>query len=197
MILEGLLVDLVPYGNRVKELDRLWHNSEASFWGSGGDWHFTTKTQSNAGWEEWTENRQNGKESGVAFAIQTKDGVPIGYMGINWIAHFHRLAQLGAQIGPPEYWGGGYGTDALLLLLDYTFDWLDVRKAWLTTTSINARVIRQMEKIGFTFEGRQREGSLANGKWIDWLFYGMFQSDWPGRAAMVEKLGLKARKEDV
>ena len=71
--------------------------------------------------------------------------------------------QPGREIGEPDYWGGGYGTDALLLLIEYAFDTLDMRKVWLNTMSLNERVIRQMEKVGFGLEGRQREANADGG----------------------------------
>jgi RimJ/RimL family protein N-acetyltransferase len=55
------------------------------------------------------------------------------------------------------------------------------------------RVMRQMEKVGFTLEARRRKGLYADGAWYDELVYSMFRDNWPGRAAMVEKLGLTAR----
>ncbi|NDJ76434.1 MAG: GNAT family N-acetyltransferase [Chloroflexi bacterium] len=194
MMLEGLLVDLVPLNKPFRELEHKWRNHVASWWASGGEWPITTKAaleRQQAEWLEWKSNNEGVR--GVPFGIQTKDGQPLGYFGINWIAEPHRLAMLGAKIGEPEYWGGGYGTDALLLLVDYAFDWLDIRKCWLMTTSMNDRVQRQMEKVGFMFEVRQRKGALAEGKWYDWLAYGLMREEWPGRAAMLEKLGLEAR----
>jgi RimJ/RimL family protein N-acetyltransferase len=127
------------------------------------------------------------------FGIQTKDGKPIGDMGMNWVVPHHRLAMLGASIGEPAYWGGGYGTDALLLIVDYAFDWLDMHKVWLMTMALNARVVRQMEKVGFTLECRQREGTWVDGKPVDGLTYGILREEWPGREAVIERLGLKAR----
>jgi len=71
---------------------------------------------------------------------------PIGFFRAQRLVPHSRLAMLGARIGDPAYWGGGYGTDALLLLIEYAFDWLVMRKLWLGSTSANARVMRQMEK---------------------------------------------------
>jgi RimJ/RimL family protein N-acetyltransferase len=106
-----------------------------------------------------------------------------------------RAANLGAVINEPDYWGGGYGTDALLLLLDYSFDTLDLRRVWLDTMGLNERVKRQMEKVGFTLEGRRREATYVDGLWTDELIYGMLVEEWPGREAMIEQLGLTAVKD--
>jgi len=194
-MLEGLLVDLVPYGKAFTDLEHRWRNHEASFYGSGGDRYFVTQAMVRRMMQEWAEERERGEDPGVAFGIRTKDGKPIGYMGINWLVPYYRLAMLGAKIGEPEYWGGGYGTDALLLLLEYAFDWLDIRKAWLMTTTMNHRVMRQMEKVGFTLEAQQRMSALADGVWYDWLAYGLLREEWPGRAAVIERIGLHAREE--
>jgi RimJ/RimL family protein N-acetyltransferase len=134
-----------------------------------------SQAQIDAEHREWDE--YEGPSSGVAFGVQTKDGTPIGYMGINWLLAHHRLAMLGASIGEPEYWGSGYGTDALLLLVDYAFEELDIRRIWLATMSLHSRVIRQMEKIGFTLEVRRRKGIYADGVWYDELIYSVFRED--------------------
>jgi len=59
---------------------------------------------------------------------------------------------------------------------------LDVRKAWLMTSSMNNRVMRQMEKVGFMLEARFRQSTRADGVWLDWLAYGLLREEWPGRA---------------
>ncbi|HEX3051568.1 MAG TPA: GNAT family protein [Aggregatilineaceae bacterium] len=191
-MLDGLLVDLVPYGSRFWENDSRWWNNDSRFWGSMGNRFILSKAQIERVHQEW---RDSPPETGVPFGIQTKDGKPIGYIGINWISQHDRAANLGAVINEPDYWGGGYGTDALLLLLDYAFYTLDMRRVWLGTMSLNARVMRQMEKVGFMLEARRREATVADGVWYDELIYGMMAEEWPGRETMIVKLGLSAAKD--
>ena len=190
-MLYGTLVDLVPYGARFMAHDHEWWNSEANFWGSMGDRQAVTRAQVERTHEEWRTSTQ--PHTGVAFGVQTKDGVPLGFFGINWLSYQHRVAELGAVIGERDYWGGGYGTDALLLLVDYAFDVLDMRKVWLTTISSNVRVVRQMEKVGFELEARQRQATVADGAPYDALVFGRLRDRWPGYAAMVAALGLRPR----
>ena len=193
-MLEGLLVDLVPYDEtRFRELEHASENGEAGFWADVGDRQFITQTMVKARFERRAERAAERPQLGVRFGIQTKAGVPIGLFGINWVVPFSRTAMLGASIGDPDYWGGGYGTDALLLMVDYGFDWLDLRKVWLMTIGLNARVLRQMEKVGFRLEARQRSAFWAHGAWADGLTYGLLRDEWPGRLAMIEKLGLQAK----
>lgn len=192
-MLEGLLVDLVPYGNAFEEKQHTWVSRESMFWASMGDRWFATRASVDRRRQRHRDEDQ-GPRLNVSFGIRTKDGTPLGYFGINWLVPHHRLGMLGAMIHEPEYWGGGYGTDALLLIADYAFDWLDLRKLWLMTMSLNARVLRQMEKVGFTLEAQQREATYADGQWVDAPIYGLLREEWPGRAAMIEKLGLQAHK---
>lgn len=191
-MLEGLLVDLVPYSDRFKQKHGDWWNNESRFWGSMGDRPIVTQAQIDAEHARWREEPSR-PDDGVPFGIQTKDGTPIGYFGINWLMVHNRVGMLGAVINESAYWGGGYGTDALLLCVDYAFDALDLRKLWLVTMSLNARVLRQMEKVGFLLEARQRKATMADGEWYDVVTYGLLREEWPGRAAMIDKLGLRAR----
>ncbi len=190
-MLYGTLVDLVPYGERFKAHDHDWWNNESRYWGSMGEHMFVSRAAVEREYEEWDQTQHT--ETGVGFGILTKDGTPIGGIGINWLSAHHRVADLGAVIGERAYWGGGYGTDALLLVVDYAFNWLDMRKVWLGTMSLNARVVRQMEKVGFALETRQREGTVADGRWHDVLTFGRLRDGWPGYAAMVAALGIVAR----
>ncbi|MBI5957691.1 MAG: GNAT family N-acetyltransferase [Chloroflexi bacterium] len=190
-MLEGVLVDLVPYGSRFTEQDHRWENNESVFWSGAGERNFVSKAQIEAEHKRRSESTQ--RRTGMSFGVLTKDGTPIGHFGYNWISAHNRFADLGASIGEPAYWGGGYGTDALLLLIDYSFRMLDLRKVWLSTTTLNARVLRQMEKVGFKQEGLLRQTALMDGVWADEPIYGMFCEEWPGYTVMVERLGLAAK----
>ncbi len=190
--LRGLLVDLVPLNKVYRDREHVWRNHEASFWSSGGDRPIASRAQVARMYEGWLDGKERGAALGVTFGVQTKDGTPIGFFSLNWVVPFSRLAMLGARIGEPEYWGGGYGTDALTLLVDYAFDWLDMHKLWLGTTSYNARVQRQMEKVGFALEARARAEAYIDGAWYDGLLYGLLREEWPGRAAVIERIGLRA-----
>lgn len=192
-MLEGLLVDLVPYSKPFEERHAEWMARESMFWASMGDRWFPTKASVERHQREHREREQHGPRLRVNFGIQAKDGTPLGSFAINWMVPHHRLAMLGAMIHEPEYWGGGYGTDALLLIVDYAFDWLDMRKIWLMTMSMNARVLRQMEKVGFREEARQREATFADGARSDGVVFGLLREEWPGRDAMIERLGLEVR----
>jgi len=181
-MLHGLLVDLVPYTQVFREREHQWRNHEAMFWASGGDRPIVTKAQLKA---QHDASVQPGSGP-IRWGIQTKDGARIGFVVIDDIDFYNRHALLGALIGESDYWGSGYGTDALLLIVAYVFDWLDLRKVWLSTVSENARVVRQMEKVGFVLEARQRQGELMDGRRSDTLVYALQREEWPGRDTIIQ-----------
>ncbi|MEL7673705.1 MAG: GNAT family protein [Chloroflexota bacterium] len=190
-VLEGLLVDLVPYGRAFQAREHAWWNNESMYWASMGERELLTHAQLEKRRREEAESDES--RTGVTFGVRTKDGALIGSFGINFLSPYHRVANLGAMINEPDYWGGGYGTDALLLLVDYAFGWLDMRRLWLDTMSSNARVLRQMQKVGFTLEARLRSVAIADGQWNDEVVFGLMRDEWPGREAMIARLGLRAR----
>ena len=190
-VLEGLLVDLVPYGRAFQAREHAWWNNESMYWASMGERELLTHAQLEKQRREEAESDES--RTGVTFGVRTKDGALIGSFGINFLSPYHRVANLGAMINEPDYWGGGYGTDALLLLVDYAFGWLDMRRLWLDTMSSNARVLRQMQKVGFTLEARLRSVAIADGQWNDEVVFGLMRDEWPGREAMIARLGLRAR----
>lgn len=195
-MLEGLLVDLVPRGDDFKPYDYLWLNNESEMWRTGGLRRIESRTRAARVRRRQRNAMRRDPSVGVMFGIVTKPtapepGLPIGFVRTREIHPVHRWAQISIQIGNLDYWGGGYGTDAVTLFIDYCFTWFDLRRVWLSTSGKNARVQRQMEKLGFTLEGRRRRAVLFDGEWVDWLNYGLLRAEWPGRAALVARLGMR------
>lgn len=105
--------------------------------------------------------------------------IGIGALGdVQWV---HRTAMLGLAIGDPAYWGRGYGSDAVQLLLRYGFEELNLYKVWLTTIAFNARAQRTFERAGFVREGAQRAMIERAGRRFDLLYYGMLRDEWEAR----------------
>ena len=85
---------------------------------------------------------------------------------------------VGIGIGPRDFWGKGFGTEAMQLILQYAFTELNLRRVTLTVFEYNQRAIRSYEKVGFRHEGRQRERILREGKRWDILYMGILREDW-------------------
>jgi RimJ/RimL family protein N-acetyltransferase len=115
------------------------------------------------------------------FAVEV-DGGLIGQCGLfnaDWTA---RHAELGIAIGDRDYWGQGYGRDAVRVILDYTFRIRNLRRVWLEVHSDNERAIRAYRACGFVEEGRQREHLWLSGRYVDNVLMGVLREEWEGRA---------------
>lgn len=127
--------------------------------------------------ESWYENM--GKDDhNIVLVIETKDGTPIGLMGIHKIHWINRTATTGALIGEPEYWGSGYGTDAKMILLDYAFNTLGLRKIESDVIAFNKRSLRYSLHCGYKIEGKVRKHIFRNGKFWDKIMLGVFHDEW-------------------
>src|SRR3954447_14310351 len=102
----------------------------------------------------------------VNFAIEA-EGKLIGDCGLHAFDQHAGTAELGIGIGDREYWGRGYGREAVSLLVDYGFRMHNLRKVWLTAYGSNERAIRSYRAAGFTEEGRQREHAWSGGRYED------------------------------
>jgi RimJ/RimL family protein N-acetyltransferase len=101
----------------------------------------------------------------------------IGFVGLfpNWA---HGNAWVGIGIGERDYWGKGYGTDAMRLALRFAFMELNLHRVTLDVFEYNPRAIRSYEKAGFREEGRRRKMLLRNGKRWDEIEMGILREEW-------------------
>jgi RimJ/RimL family protein N-acetyltransferase len=113
------------------------------------------------------------------FAIRTlTDDRLIGLIGLYTIIWPQREAFMGVQIGQRDYWGKGYGTDALRVLLHYGFDELNLLRVSLSFLEGNDRAQRSYEKCGFRYEGRERRAWAYDGRRWDEIYMGLLREEW-------------------
>jgi len=105
-------------------------------------------------------------KEGIPFIIEV-EGRGIGRIGLNNFRRRDGLASMYIFIGERESWGKGYGFDALMALLAYAFDTLNLRQVELWGLGDNERAIRMYKKIGFVEEARLPERSFHEGEYVD------------------------------
>jgi RimJ/RimL family protein N-acetyltransferase len=127
--------------------------------------------------EEWFD-KVGKDDKKVTLVIETKEGKPIGTMGIHDINWQSRTGTTGAMIGEKDYWGDGYGTDAKMVLLKYLFDTLGLRRIQSSVIAFNERSLRYSLHCGYKIEGRRREHIFKQGKFWDQVDLGVFRSEW-------------------
>jgi RimJ/RimL family protein N-acetyltransferase len=134
-----------------------------------------------------TETAEQGNSFGdVRLAIETKDGVHIGMCGLHRGSPEDRHASLGIMVGDKSLWSDGYGSDAVLALLRFAFDQMNLNKVELGVFEFNERAIACYRKCGFIEEGRRREHYFQDGRYWDIIDMSVLRREYeavePGRA---------------
>ncbi len=111
------------------------------------------------------------------FAIDTKDGVHIGGVNFNVVYPESRKARLGITIGEKEHWSKGYGADAIMTLLRFGFDEMNLNRVDLTVDEDNPRAIACYRKCGFVEEARMRQYHFTRGRHHDWIVMGILREE--------------------
>lgn len=104
----------------------------------------------------------------------------IGNCSLMNINYQNRIGTVGIFIGDENNRSNGYGTEALKLLLDYGFNYLNLNNIMLTVKSFNERAIKCYEKVGFKEFGRRRESYFLNGKYYDDIHMDILVSEFKG-----------------
>jgi RimJ/RimL family protein N-acetyltransferase len=137
-------------------------------------------------WQEWLDkDLEKGGSDDMFFAIRTLEGdVLIGFVGLFNLLKQHGDTLVAIALGERQYWGNGFGTDAMRVMLRYAFRELNLRRVGLIVFEYNPRAIRSYEKAGFTNEGRVRGAMLRDGKRWDFLYMGILRQEWLARGVM-------------
>ncbi|HNK63205.1 MAG TPA: GNAT family protein [Anaerolineales bacterium] len=128
--------------------------------------------------KEYLEKREENNTS-YRFSILTLAGdVFIGFTSL-WVNDWNLgEAWLGIFIGERDYWGKGYGTDAMRLIVQYGFMELNLRRISLGLHAFNERALKSYLKVGFRVEGRERGVFLRDGVRYDDLVMGLLREEW-------------------
>jgi RimJ/RimL family protein N-acetyltransferase len=132
---------------------------------------------------EYDENLKKGSRDSTNFAIEA-DGKFIGQCGLYGFDDFRGVAHrcdLGIAIGDKEYWGRGYGREAVSLLIDYAFTHWNMQRVGLQVMATNERAMRSYRAVGFIEEGRLRRHGWSNGKYVDSICMSILREEWEGR----------------
>lgn len=131
----------------------------------------------------WIDGEQKSRDNYLFGIRLLESGDLIGWLELDGIQWTHHNCHLGIGIGRREYWGQGYGTEAMTLALQFAFHELNLHGVHLTVFSYNERAVKMYERLGFHREGGYREYVLRDGKRYDMLLYGLLRREWEARNA--------------
>ena len=112
----------------------------------------------------------------TTFGIEIFSGELVGVIAMHKKDFKNGTFGVGIKIFKP-YRQKGYGEDALRIILRYGFYELRFQKCNMSCIDTNGGSIRLQKKVGFVEEGRQRRMIYTNGKYYDYLLFGLMREE--------------------
>lgn len=181
-MIEGKLVRLRALRADDLEFHLRWRNDpEVVRWATGAHPGFGPVTREAL--EPCHEARlREDPRQGRTFTVEERDGGrPIGMADYRDLDPFAGRATVGITIGERGHWGGGYGSEALGLLVGHLFGACRLHRVELDTWSGNERAVRAFRRLGFVEEGRRRAAVRVGEEWYDSMEFGLLRDAWAAR----------------
>lgn len=106
-----------------------------------------------------------------------KNNQAIGELAMLDIDHQNQRSVVRISVFERDFWGKGYGTEALSLLVEFGFNVLNLHRIGLDVFEYNERAIKSYEKLGFKQEGRIRDELFYDGKFHDSILMGVLRNE--------------------
>jgi len=108
------------------------------------------------------------------FFIEKRDGKRIG-----WISHSLVGGRMTIEYAIiPSARSSGYGTEAIMIMVDYLFLSRDITRIQAETLTRNLASQGALETAGFTKEGIKRKSSFVRGRWQNDVLYSILRDEW-------------------
>jgi len=169
---DGRLVRLRPFDPADAERHRAWVNDPeiAQLIDRAGPVSTTEH-------EAWYRSLVASPTVAVFAVDRLTDGAFIGLVWLYGIEPRHKRAEVRIVIGDKSAWGGGFGTDALRVLVRVGFGVLGLEKLWADVLATNPRAARAFESAGFAREGLLRGDRAQDGRRVDVIRLGLLRPE--------------------
>jgi ribosomal-protein-alanine N-acetyltransferase len=111
------------------------------------------------------------------YTVLTKEEEIVGQVSLYNTSFSHQRAEMGVWIGHPFH-HQGYGTKALVLILEYAFETLHFNRIQAHIFTKNRNSQQLFEKVGFQQEGLHRQYVKKENQFLDVYEYALLKSDW-------------------
>lgn len=123
---------------------------------------------------------ENSSPEATFVIVTLEDNKMIGTVSLESINWLNRTATLGVFIGDKDYRSKGYGTEAIRLLLEYGFKYMNLNNIKLDLMEFNERALKCYEKCGFKEYRRRRKCRFINGKYYDSISMDILADEFKG-----------------
>ena len=126
---------------------------------------------------DWLAGQNAKPQSSYTFCLDLPDTKEfIGLIALNIGKPKYQSGEVWYKVDP-KYWGKGYATEALTILLDFGFNNLKLHRIEAGCAVENIASIKVLEKVGMTREGMKRKKLPIRGEWKDNYFYAILDED--------------------
>ena len=126
---------------------------------------------------EWVNEQNLRPRNSYVLAIDLKDDERfIGLIAMNLGKKNYQTAEVWFKIHK-DFWKQGYTTEALMKLLDFGFNQLQLHRIEAGCAVDNIASGRVLEKVGMTREGMSRKKLPIRREWKDNYCYGILEND--------------------
>lgn len=132
------------------------------------------------GEKEWLENCAKNTDNREFDIVELNSNKLVGTISLGQFSWVNRSSVLGIFIGDKDFRDNGYGTEAINLLLEYGFKYLNLHSIRLDLIAINERAHKCYLKCGFKDTGRSRDAVFLNGKYYEEFHMDILESEFDG-----------------
>ena len=109
------------------------------------------------------------------FVICNAENIPVGMIDLFDFNPQHKRVGIGLLV-LPEHQNKGYASEALEMVIDYAFSYLDVHQIYANITSNNLNSIVLFEKNNFKQVGIKKDWLYSNSTYKDEILYQLINS---------------------
>jgi len=115
------------------------------------------------------------------FALELKsDGAMIGDCGFHLLEADRRQAEIGFTVAR-RYQGLGYGSEAVVRLLGYLFEEMELHRVQASCDPENLSSVGLLDRVGLRREGHFLENYWSRDHWSDEYWYAILRREWDAR----------------
>jgi RimJ/RimL family protein N-acetyltransferase len=186
-MIEGKLVDLVPFEGEFATYLERWMNEEAWFRTHLWD-RREPHTEDDV--KKYIERMEKNEQAGL-IGVQAKNGDPIG--AVIYDHEWSRVRKIEALFfaGDERYEGSDEQLDSLLMLVRYLFETRNMHRLDASALAFDEVRIEALRRVGFQHEGTLRQHVRWDGDYVDVELYGLLESEWSGYEQKVAALELQ------
>lgn len=120
----------------------------------------------------------NGFQAGILYEKQL-----VGMIGFHMLDWVNRKTSIGYWLSK-DHQGKGIMTKACQAIIDYAFETWDMNRIEIRAAAENKKSQAVPIRLGFTYEGSQRDGEYLYDKFVDHAIYGLLKKEWRKRKSV-------------